>query len=774
MDKKHKDIETRLLDVLSKDAGMAMSYNEINIAMGLSKKEKHQLSDALSKLLANGTVIKAKKKFKLARPAKTISVIQKTVLTSAKLLEGTFDATPLSRNFSFAFIRTPDKDYFVGAEDTFNAYHNDTVLFEPKLRRGKQEYAIIRRIVKRSSDTFAGDIAKVGKRWTFVCNNPKIHKWFDVSDTGGAVEGDKVILSVTNWGNPQSGLAPSGKITEILGKSGDPQVELLGVIRQYNLPLEFPLDVLEAANQLDSDIGNHDTAKRKDLRDLFTYTIDPASAKDFDDAISIETTTDGWRLYVHIADVAHYLPVDGVLFQEAAKRGNSFYFPKKVIPMLPERLSNLICSLRPEEDKLCMTVETEFQASGAIKNQKIYESIINSNQRLAYEEVDELFDKSDANPSYVSELPEELLTALFESRKLSKLLTRKRMAAGYIFFDLPEVEYQYDNEGFIHRLTLAEETESHKLIENFMLVANEYTAERLSVLSPTTMYRIHEDPEFSKLEKLFETLSHYGVSWTMHENLNKSLQYLLSSFPSPEYHKVFDRIVLRSMKKARYSTEHISHFGLALKNYTHFTSPIRRLCDLVVHHLCKIYLIKSSNQKLTGIQIKHYAQVASEQEIQADQAERDIERIYSKAYMKDKIGESFNGMVVGTNSSGLLIRFEEIPVTAVMKQNEFVAGTWDYYDKEMRYVNRGSGKYFQLMDRLKVSIISVEDDVYLSPAQGAEPIHVFDRDKYTPTVMKAMRNPMPTSKRKAVDANAKNKKHASQHGKKAKQKSRKR
>jgi len=774
MDKKYKDIEKRLLDILSTSAGITMSYNEMNVALGLSKKEKASLSDTLSKLLANGTIMKTKKKFKLTKPVKSNTVVQKPVLTSSKLLEGTFDATPLSRNFSFAFIRTPEKDYFVGAEDTLNAYHNDTVLFEPKLRRGKQEYAIIRRIVKRSSEMFAGDIAKVGKRWTFVCNNPKIHKWFDVSDTGGAVEGDKVILTVTNWGNPLSGIAPVGKITEILGKSGDPQVELLGVIRQYNLPLEFPPDVLEAANALNPDITDRDLVKRLDLRDLFTYTIDPASAKDFDDAISIETLPAGWRLYVHIADVAHYLPIDGVLFQEAAKRGNSFYFPKKVIPMLPERLSNNICSLRPLEDKFCMTVETEFSASGAVKAQKIYESIINSNYRLAYEEVDLLFDNADKSDAVNTDLPTELVEALFSSRKLSRLLTRKRMAAGYIFFDLPEVEYQYDNEGFIHRLTLAEETESHKLIENFMLVANEFTAERLSALSPTSMYRIHEDPEYTKLEKLFDTLSHYGVASVIHENLNKTLQYLLSSFPGPEYHKVFDRIVLRSMKKAKYSTEHISHFGLALTNYTHFTSPIRRLCDLVVHHLCKIYLTKSSNQKLTNTQIKLYAQVASDQEIQADQAERDIERIYSRAYMKDKIGETYKGMVIGTTSTGVLIRFDEIPVTAMMKHSEFGDGTWDYYDKEMRYVNRGTGKYYQLMDYLRVTIVAVEDDVYLAPAPGSEPKHIFDRDKFVPSAKQLTGKPGHTNKTKAVDGKSKGKKYAHQHGKKEKQKTRKR
>ncbi len=755
---KNNTITQRLLDLFAQNANTPLSYNEINNSLQLTKKEKYQLSQSLSDLIVCNTLSKVRKKYHLAKVIK--SSLPSPIPISSKLIEGIFDATPLSRNFSFAFVRTPDKDYFIGAEDTLNAYHNDVVALEPKLRRGKQEYGIIRKIVKRSSDQLAGDVLKVKNKWTFVCSNPKIHNWFEVSDIAGAKEGEKVILTVTNWGSPLLGKLPVGKITEILGKSGDPQVELLAVIRQYNLPLEFPADVIEATNQLSEVIPEAEIRHRHDLRSLFTFTIDPASAKDFDDAISIEGTPQGWRLYVHIADVAHYLPVGGTIFTEAAKRGNSFYFPKKVIPMLPERLSNHICSLRPLEDKLCMTVETEFTRKGKTVSQRIYESVINSDARLAYEEVDELFASAQTAKQVESDLSPALITALYESRELSRLLTVKRMAAGYIFFDLPEIEYQYDSDGFVHRLTLAEETESHKLIENFMLIANEYTAEKLSQLSPTSMYRIHEDPDFNKLERLIETISFYGLSWVMHENLNKSLQYLLSSFPSPEYHKVFDRIVLRSMKKARYSTEHISHFGLALQNYTHFTSPIRRLCDLVVHHLCKMYLTKTSKQKLSPGQVKTYAQIASDQEIQADQAERDIERVYSKTFMKDKIGESFTGIVVGTSSSGVLVRLNEIPVTAMMKHGEFGAGTWDYFDKEMRYVNRTNGDYYQLMDILKVKIIAVDDDVYLEPQKGDDAHrHVFDRDKYKPSAAAPTGQPGFHNKAKAIDAKSPHKKH---------------
>lgn len=759
-------LKDALLSRFSDNPHISLSYNEIVSFMQLNKLQKKALGELLTELVTEGVLKKDKRKYSLlsptlaaklnlpGKPARTFTTRKEQLpdpkkpdleIKNPRLIEGIFDATPLSRNLSFAFVRTPDRDYYIGAEDTLNAYHNDLVALEPKYQKGRQDYGIIRKIVKRASEQLAGDVMKVGKRWTFVCSNPKIHNWFEVSEIADAKEGDKVILTVTNWGSPIQGKLPVGKVTEVLGKSGDPQVELLAVIRQYGLPLEFPDEVIQAANALQTDLKSTDYLDRRDLRKLFTFTIDPVSAKDFDDAISLEKLGNSWKLYVHIADVANYLPVEGAIFQEAAKRGNSFYFPKKVIPMIPERLSNLICSLRPQEEKLCLTVETEFNFKGKILASHIYESVICSDFRLAYEEVDELFEgkAKDFDPA--------LAEVLSEARKLSKLLTERRNAAGYIYFDLPEIEYQYDENGFVKRLNLAEETESHKLIENFMLIANEYVAQRLSQLSPTTIYRIHEDPDFNKLQKLIDLLSNYGVPWVMHENLNKSLQYLLASFPKPEYHEVFDRITLRSMKKARYSTEHISHFGLALQDYTHFTSPIRRLCDLVIHHLCKIYLIKSSSQKLSQSQIKLYAEIASEQELQADQAERDIDRVYSRAYMREKIGEVFNGMVISTSGSGVIVRLKELPVTGIIKTANLGEGQWIHFDREMRYVNKRNGDFYQLMDTLKVEISTIEDDIYLVPA-GSKQDH---QHAYVPAKPQAVK-----PRHKGVDFTTRQKKHA--------------
>ncbi|MCB5224885.1 MAG: VacB/RNase II family 3'-5' exoribonuclease [Candidatus Cloacimonadaceae bacterium] len=703
---KNYKIGERLSELFKRNRNKPLSYNEIVGELNLTKKEKAVLSETLNELVSEGMLSKKSRKFwpVVSKPEPEEPIKEQA---NPKLLEGIFDATPLAKNLSYAFVRTEKGDFFIGAEDTLNAYHGDRVEIDPRFRSGKADRGYVRKIVKRANEIMAGDIRFSGKRKIFISGSQKIHNWFEVQDTLQAKEGEKVVLQVTNWGSPIMGKMPSGNVIEILGPSGDPQVELLAVIRQYQLPLEFPDDVLAEVEGIKTKISQKDRTGRLDLRETYTFTIDPASAKDFDDAISIETTSKGWRLSVHIADVSHYVKPGSAIFKEATKRGNSFYFPKKVIPMLPELLSNQVCSLRPDEEKLTLSVITEFDRQGKNLSQKMAETIVKSDFRLSYEQVDALYDGEE------TELPSQLVQALNEARKLSALLSQNRLEQGYIFFDLPELEYEYDDEGLIHRFTLAQETESHKLIENFMLVANEYAAKQLTKLSPTSLYRIHENPDLQKIEKLIELLSHYGISYYDRGSLNASLQYLLNSLPNAEYHKVFDHIILRSMKKAQYSIRHIRHFGLGMETYTHFTSPIRRLCDLVIHQLCKTYLIRSDQVKFNSEQMKHFASVASEQELLADQAERDIERVYSMAYMKKFIGERFSGMVVSAKSAGLIIRLDQIPVNGFLKVEHLPRGRWLYKDKEMRFVNPSNSDYFQLLDKVLVQIMEVSDDIYL-------------------------------------------------------------
>jgi ribonuclease R len=444
-------------------------------------------------------------------------------------------------------------------------------------------------------------------------------------------------------------------------------------------------------------------AQRTDLRGLLTFTIDPVSARDYDDAISIVQDRQNTVLYVHIADVAEYVKKGSKLFAEAVQRGNSYYFPRKVIPMLPTRLSNGVCSLRPDEDKLTMTVETHFSPSGAVVKQSVYESIIRSDARLTYEQVDDLFDTK------TTEIAEDVAAALQQARQLSALLSEIRYKAGYLRFDLPESEYEFDDEGHLKAIHRSRETDSHRLIENFMLVANEYVCSRLSVAE--TMYRIHEQPDEQRIEAVLDVISKYNIDVYFQDDLNKTLQLALEELKTEAYHRVFDRQILRSLKRARYSIENKGHFGLAMNTYTHFTSPIRRLCDLVVHHQIKDMLHREPAQ-FTRKELFELAGRATEREMVADESEREVEWKSKRAFMRKKLGEEFSGIVVGVTPGKLLVELDPFPVVGVVDLGLVKREGFDYYEQYGRLVGRKTGMLIGLADPVKVMVSNVSDDIY--------------------------------------------------------------
>jgi len=705
-----------ILNFLQEKRIELFTLSDLAFHLGITNKTKKDFRDAVSTLIEQNKIVKHKKNYQLIHSPLPSPIGQKKAM-----IEGVFDATPLAKDLSFAFVRTDQGDFFVSSEDTLNAYHMDKVMIEPFYKHGKSDYCRIVRIVARASQQLAGDIQSLGNRMIFICSNPKIHNWFEVNNPSNDLIGKKVVLEVINWGNRQLSKAPVGKVIEILGRSGDLDVEVISIIRQYQLPLEFTPEQIQEASAFDDVIGEEIIRTRHDFRDLMTITIDPAGAKDYDDAISIIKTDKGWHLYVHIADVAHYVQPDSAIFSEAIKRGNSYYFPKRVIPMLPEMLSNMVCSLRPQEDKLTLTVITDFDQKGRVLKQNLVESVIRSSARLTYEEVDDLF------AGRKQAILGEIVRILNDARELSAILSSIRVNNGYLFFDLPEVEYIYNEEGYIHLLSESEETESHKLIENFMLVANEYIAKELTHKAPVTMYRIHDDPDPKRMEKLSDTLSCYGLKIPIRQSINHSIQALLASMPSHEYHVVFDRMVLRSLKKAEYSIKHIRHFGLAMDTYTHFTSPIRRLCDLVVHHLCKIHLLKTSNKHLTKKQIDLYAKAASEKELSAIEAERNVEHIYNLSYMKDKISEIYDALIVRIKNRELHIRLVNLPISGVLNPGILAGENWLFDERAMRLTNKRTGFYFQLLDKIRVQVQEVRDSVVFDLCDGKEThIHLYN------------------------------------------------
>jgi ribonuclease R len=646
------------------------------------------------------------------------------------IYQGKFDATSLARNYSFAFVLSEDgTDIFVSAEDTLNAYHGDIVDVEITRSKNDKKHGVIKKVVKRAKEKFIGVIEVYKKKRYFRCDSLKIHTLFEMNLEQNVPDNHKVMVEVINWGLRQKSKLPMCKVVEVLGVCGEPEVEILSVIKEFDLPMEFPEAVIEEAGQFPQELCPTEIARRNDLRDLYTLTIDPVSAKDFDDAISIVQKSNGdYHLYVHISDVAYYVQLHSELFKEAVNRGNSYYFPKKVIPMLPERLSNKLCSLRPDEDKFTITCLTVFSPDFEIKSQQVFESVIRSKIRLAYEEVDDYFDNN------VRQYDDELYQNLDKMRKISRVLSKNRYDRGYLKFELPEVEYIYDEQGYISDIVRSSETESHVLIENFMLLANEYVATLLTKKAKSTMYRIHEAPDDKDLHKIRDMLRIFRITFEVTDDKNKTWQNALECLPTEKFRRVFDRLILRSMKKAKYSVSNMGHFGLGLKTYTHFTSPIRRLCDLLIHMQLKLHCFKQNIsarsrqnqsdekfQKLDAKLIFTYAGVATEKESIADESERMMETKVIVSYMKQNIGKSYKGIINNMNHNTIFVELDDIPVRGVIKLNQLADDYYEFDEKHFTIRGKRTAQSFTLCDPIEVIVASVTDDVYFTIISSCPP-----------------------------------------------------
>ncbi|MCF7793752.1 MAG: ribonuclease R [Candidatus Cloacimonetes bacterium] len=699
-----KKLSHQVKKLLEDNPGKSFKLNEISKLIRVGKHKHKNLIDTLFSMVKEDQIDLKNRRYSVLKKRKKQTLSRKRAEKSdAKTMVGTFDATSLARNRSYAFVVSEEIDVFVSAEDTLTAYHDDKVHVELRYQRNGKVHGIITKIIERARTSVVGNLQEYHGKNYLIPDNSKIHTNFLVNDLKGANQENKVVLAVTNWGNREMQKLPAGTVSEILGKAGDPDVEILGVIKQFDLPLSFPDAVLEELKDLEEDISEDVINMRNNLRDLTTITIDPASAKDFDDAISLEKHEDGFDLYVHIADVAHYVKPNTQLFREAQKRGNSYYFPKKVIPMLPEKISNKMCSLRPYEEKLTVTVLTKFDLNYQITSQAVFESVIKSDARFNYEEIDDLFGgrKNNIDP--------KLAEMLQQMRKLSSHLQEKRKKQGYLHFDLPETEFIFDDEGHIKDLQRSRETESHKLIENFMLIANEYVARELS--NRPTMFRIHEQPDEDRLISISNVVKKYDMKLNLKQSFNIALQQLLDSMPSKLYHRVFDRMILRSLKRAKYSVENLGHFGLAMPVYTHFTSPIRRLCDLVVHHQIKARINKRQHG-FSADQLYDLTGKATEREQIADNSEREVEMKNKALFMKKHLGEEFDGVIVGMKPTGLIIEIDRYPITGVVDISSIKDDHYEYLDQYKRFVGRHNGKIYKLTDRVKILVSNVDDDIY--------------------------------------------------------------
>ncbi len=684
---------------MGEEASRPVSFKELTRMLNIAKPEREGFKSLLKEMVADGSLIKIRGN-RYGIPSKM------------NLVTGLFEAHPSG----FGFV-TPEGSERKGADDLFigrnkkrGAMHGDRVVarIEGVSREGKKEGTIVR-VLERANRSVVGEFVKLKgvsivrpseKRLTDeIIIPPRLSL--------GARTGDIVVAEVTKW--PSRENAPTGRVTELLGAQDDPDVEIDILVRKYSLSMGFPASVEKEAERIALEVDESELAGRTDLRDRQIVTIDGETAKDFDDAVGIEKTRDGYTLLVSIADVSHYVREGSLLDSEAFKRSTSVYFPDRCIPMLPERLSNGICSLKPKVDRLTMTAELEFDLKGNLKKKRIYKSVIKSYRRLTYTEVrDILAGKLNANDPALEK-------ALRLMEDLSRLLNERRFEEGSIDFDLPEPQIIIDIEGRIEDIVRSERNIAHRLIEEFMLAANRAVADEFYSKELPQLYRIHAKPDIERINAFSEFVAGFGYHVKQVKDPSlitpKMLQKILKGCEGKSEEKLINHVLLRSMKRAEYSPENSGHFGLAFKDYTHFTSPIRRYPDLVVHRLTKLLIegiYSKAEQKRVAPGLPEIARQTSTLERNAMEAEREIVDLKKAQFMKAKVGESFEGFVSGVTGFGVFVELKEYFVEGLVHISNLTDDYYIFDEPRHRLIGESTNKGFSVGDDITVIIEGVD------------------------------------------------------------------
>lgn len=630
---------------------------------------------------------------------------------------GLFVGKFVSHRKGFGFVESDEEftqDLFIPKDDINGALHNDRVMAEiitPATEDRRAEGKVIK-IIKREVTRVVG-LFQENKSFGFIVPDDKkfnqdifIPKRF----FSGAKNDDKVVCEITVW--PQENRKPEGKIIEVLGQKGERGVEIDSIIRAHGLPEEFPKKVIDEANDVADQDLRDEIARRLDIRDLNIFTIDGEDAKDLDDAISIEELpNDNYKLGVHIADVTHYVKEKSKLDKEALKRATSVYLVDKVIPMLPKQLSNGVCSLNPFEDKLTLSCFMEIDSEGKVVNSDIAETVINSKARMTYTEVSDILEKDDEKlkQTFAAQVDD-----FIKAEKLARILMKRRQRRGAIDFDFPEAKIILNGNGEVVDIKHYERRISNKMIEEFMLVANETVAEHFYWLQLPFVYRIHETPSAEKMEDLKKFIATFGytIKGDMENVHPKEIQGIVEKIKGTKEEESISTIALRSMKQAKYSPQCIGHFGLAAKYYCHFTSPIRRYPDLQIHRIIKEQLNNKINNKRQE-QLAHIVEYAStqssERERAAELAERDVHDFYKACYMADKVGQEFEGVVSSVTSFGMFVELENTVEGLIRLAN--MRDDYYIFDQEKyTIIGERTHKTFKIGDTVKIQVENVNVD----------------------------------------------------------------
>ena len=692
---KHSPEENKkkLLALLEDPAYRPMRIRDIYVLLDVPEEKRSGIQEALEALTAEGKV--------------QVSKRGKISLAADESLRGIFAGNP--RGFGFVSIPGRETDYYISPDHTGGALHGDTVdirILKDSPKGGRTE-AMVQRIVTRGNEQVTGYFKKTRGIAFVIPDNPRItcDIFIPKGKELGASSGCKVVARILRYPEAR-GTSPEGEVLEILGRAEDPGVDILSVIRAMGLPEEFPEEALREAVTVPDRVSEEDTAGRLDLRGIFMVTIDGEDAKDLDDAVSVERGEQGgYRLGVHIADVSHYVPEGSALDREAFRRGTSVYFPDRVLPMLPHRLSGGICSLNEGEDRLALSCLMDLDGEGNIISHEIRETVICTRHRMSYTSVNAILEDPEGEEAgrYKDAVPVFLLM-----KECAALLRKKRFNRGSIDFDFPECKIILDEHGRTADVRPFLRREAERIIEDFMLAANETVAEEYYWRQIPFLFRVHEKPDEGKMKRLATFVANFGLLMRTPGGKAhpKEVQKLLDSIAGTEKEALLSRLVLRSMKQAKYSPLCSGHFGLAADYYTHFTSPIRRYPDLMVHRIIRECLAG----RLEGERISHYEKLLPEAAVQcsaaerrADEAERECEKLKKVQYMEQFAGESFDGVISSVNAWGFYV---ELPNT-VEGLVHVSSLRDDYYlfdEERCELIGEMSRRKFRLGDPIRVTV----------------------------------------------------------------------
>ncbi len=680
-----KNLKSAILSVLYEEPGKVINYKQISSWLGITDPDNRRLVFVVLEELKDDGYLE-----QLSRGSYRLH-------TKTGTITGMVDLQP--QGFAYIISDEVNRPILVSSQNLNNALDGDKVKVELYARRKKRDLeGEVIEIIERANRQFVGRVELSG-HFAFLIPSGKVG--FDLfiarEHLNGAKDGQKAIAEIIEW--PPKTRNPFGRIIEVLGNTGDNNAEMNAILAEFELPHKFPEKVDQVAEKIPFEIPEEEYKKRRDFRNITTFTIDPADAKDFDDALSLrQLENKNWEVGVHIADVTHYVAVNSLIEEEAQNRATSVYLVDRVVPMLPERLSNGVCSLRPNEDKLCFSAVFEMTDDARIINQWFGKTVIRSDRRFAYEEAQEIIESQRG----------ELSTEILKLNNLARKLREQRFKKGSIAFDRVEIKFEIDEKGKPLSVYFKEAKEANQLIEEFMLLANKKVAEFVGKTekrqkSKTFVYRIHDKPDAEKLAS-FNNFIHrfgYGIQMASPKTISSSMNQLMEHVKGKKEQNVVETLAIRTMAKAEYSTRNIGHYGLAFEHYTHFTSPIRRYPDMMVHRLLEKYLNggRSANDKKYEDLCKH----ASDMESRAANAERASVKYKQVEYMQDHINEIFNGVISGVTDWGIYVELEN-KIEGMVPIRELDDDFYIFDEQNYALVGRHKHKKYQLGDEVTVKI----------------------------------------------------------------------